>query len=628
MLSNLNSNKKLVIILVALSIAVGFVYGLPHIICTSYLAEQGLDYKPYSLISFFDETQVHGPQLKEVLEGNRIFSDIAVYEYKTGYAPGFWPILSPLLYLPISIFTKSVAQIFIFSDFIFPAITFLIIFFIFFVITNRCFISIFFALVFSLFTKLGFFLPPLSWPSLSHILNGFLPLEIGWLQGNDFFADRASFVPNFVPFGLAFLFALLALKKNKLIYPILAGLFFGCLFYTYPFHLIYFALGMGIAFLFFLFQKDYPLVKKIIAIFSIAGLTSIFYWFNYLKFWTLPHAYDLFERMGPEITHSFRWSHYPEYLIYIFLAVLIWFWGKKKNQRITATCIIGFLLAGIAVYNIQIVTGFNPIPDHWPFIIIFGLNLAWLILAGCFLEFLWSKGRVLKTLIMIALVFSSFGLISRNIHYQFLTNNEDTCNARTIPANLINSFAWLEKNTPRDSVIMTPSLVTNFFIPFYTSNKNFLPLSCNTLAPEEEILDRLYITYRIFNVPADYLERLIDIKSNETVWQDKNLIGRDVFERWGLHFLFCAKYYDLSLDGYFREQKFLLPEQKQKEIVDEYKNYDFDLSNVLSKYRLDYIYYGPQEEKIRENDFNGLKYLEKIYEKEGVTIYKFHPELF
>lgn len=616
--------KKIIIVLVVLSIAVGFVYLLHDLVNIYKLKKEGLEYFPYSLVANYDETNVIGPRLKEVLDGHLFVSEVDLYEY-IGY-PATWPILSPLLLSPILFLTKSVTQTVIISNFIFPAVAFLLLFLLAFFITHRKFLSIIFALVFSLFTNIGLLLPPLSLIDLKDLIKGFLPFCAGsHIIGNQIFVIRESFIPSFIPFCLSFLFTYLALKKRKWIYSVLAGIFFGTLFYTYAFHWIYFTAGLGIIFVIFLLQKQYPNVKKIIAIFAVAGLTSIFNLINYLKFWTLPQAQEIFERFGLEITHAFRWSHYKEYIIYILLAILIWIWGKRKNRKTTAIYVIGFLLAGIVVFNIQVITGVNLQPDHWTTrSIFFGLNLAWLLLLWWLFEFLDKKRKVFRIALVIVLILFSISFFTRDAHYQILWNKQHV-SRKTISTNLIESFNWLEKNTPKDSVVMSLSLVTNYFIPLYTHNRIFIPRAVNTLAPEQEMMDRLYITYRFFNIPTDYLEKLFDNEINQKAFQTP--LTYDGYEKKGLLYFFSARFLDSSLDGYFRKQKLEIPEEVYQRIINNYQNYPPKMSYLLKRYRLDYIYYGPQERKIIEKDLDELKYLEKVYEKEGVSIYKFHPQL-
>jgi len=62
-------------------------------------------------------------------------------------------------------------------------------------------------------------------------------------------------------------------------------------------------------------------------------------------------------------------------------------------------------------------------------------------------------------------------------------------------------------------------------------------------------------------------------------------------------------------------------------MISSYENYKLDLTEILKKYRIDYIYYEPADKALTSVDFNEFDYLEKIYSNDGgVEIFKLLPE--
>ena len=165
------------------------------------------------------------------------------------------------------------------------------------------------------------------------------------------------------------------------------------------------------------------------------------------------------------------------------------------------------------------------------------------------------------------------------------------------------AYEWLNANTPNDSVVMTPSFITNVEIPIHTHNRIFLARAYQSLASDKEVINRLLITYKLFGVPAAYLYEMLETYD-------------------GVFNLVTLKYFSRELDAFYKGGAkyggYTIPIAEKKKILNEYTF--FNLPEKLP-YRLDYIFVGPREREmgIPEDAFHGMK---KLYEADGIIIYK------
>jgi hypothetical protein len=58
-------------------------------------------------------------------------------------------------------------------------------------------------------------------------------------------------------------------------------------------------------------------------------------------------------------------------------------------------------------------------------------------------------------------------------------------------------FIWLNQNTAKNSVVVTPSLKDNLYLAIYTHNSSFIPRSQLSLAPTAEAVDRFLLTQKL-----------------------------------------------------------------------------------------------------------------------------------
>jgi len=627
-------NKKYFLAAIFLSgVFVAAFYFIPHYVALSEFAKEGIRYYPLSLegsnkTRFHDETAFYMPRMRELFPDMKFpAGDFELYEHIND--PTIMNIAGPVVMSPFFYFGKTITNVVVSSDIFFALVSFALLFILFFVITKKYYISLMASVVFSIFNELSLrlFSAVTSFDQLKTFIKHFIPfygIET-WEASQSDLVKMEGMKPG-LPFFLVFLiFLYLAIEKNKKIYSLAAGFFMGLLFYTYYFHWVFAVVAGGLVFLFLLISKEYGRLRNFFWIFFAGGVVSSYYWINYISFIKHPQAQDLLYNSGIEISHGFRWLLWKEYLLYAIAAAVVWFLFKKSNKNIVIF-LVPLLISGIVLYNLQIFTGWQNQPSRWgtrSLLVIFNIFLVVLI---CRIVDYLSPGKrkiayVAMVLVTCLLCFN--GIVGKYIWASFFYPTW------TIPQNIINSFKWLDENTLQDSVVMSPSIVTNRYLTLYTHNRTFITSAGYGQLSGNESLERLYITYSLFKVPEEYFSQVFFVEKRivedkiSPEWKNINLI-----EKRGITYLFNFKYADHSLNASFLSSKNFFTNDVAQEIVDNYNKYkQLDLINLLGRYKLDYIYYGSKEKEIvRDLDLSAYSFLEKLYSEGGIEIYKINYE--
>lgn len=565
-----------------LSCLVGLIYGSHHFFIPHFL--HGQNYYPVTSEANRDEGMFNGPRANAVYSGKFLTGDIDLAEH--GSDPSLLPVLNPLILGFAGRLLGSLKAAFILSDFLFPPLIFLAIYFLAFELIESQVWAVLFGFVFIFTPKLGIF------PS-SDSLAFFTKFD-------QLYFSRIEYPKiTFLFFALACYFLLRALKRENFYSAIAGGIFFGTMFYTYLYDWAYFIVGLGICALFFFFERDWKRLK-IIFIILITGLfISFYYWLNFISLHALPQYHDIFLRVGTAISNQFALQvAWKSYLRIIFLVSALWLILRKK-KKLNFNYSAGFLLPYFIVMNIQVFLGFNPQPDHWYKISFLPLDLALLIL--CFRIFEdYSGGKLKKyfnvTACTVIAVIALFGLRSQ---YNFSKENAGKYTVNNIYAE---SYQWFNTHTPAGSVVGSISFSTNDELQLFTRNNIFVPNGANSTASNAEIWDRFLISGKIFSVQPERFAGLV----------------RD-----GNFYLFQDYYNNHTLSRYFYQENFVSnsAEKEYGIMLDEYKKLLSGDKAVNIKYKLDYIYFGPRERELGKDPSVLMRNLHKVYDKDGVIIY-------
>lgn len=606
------------ILLIAGALFSGILFILHHLIMAYKLWGEG---KVYSFLSFAapDPLVNLAPMIRDVIDGHYWTSDGRIWE--NSGLPNLWSFLDPLLIAPLTWLTRSVPMALLIGHFLVGAATFIIVYFIARRLVGKRLWGFLFSLIFSGAPLLGYYLFPVSLFNIKLVLRTILPF--GSPPGEILMSKYVSFsvLPGLPIFALAFLFILLALEKKERKWQIFAGITLGLLIYIYLTDVMYLFTAMGIMVVIFFLQKRFSEIKKLATIIGVALMASALYWWNFFYIQFLPWSEEFYVRLGGELTHQFRISHWKEYIAFIIFSLVIWFLGKRMGKQVVATYLIGLAMAGIFLLNLQVFVGYNPAPTVWSgHQMYFGLFLGWLAVVYWLSLILKTKWPVLSKFFSLTLVIVAIMVTARIVYTQFFIASY-LYPTHTLPINVTRSLEWLNANTPRDSVVVSPSLITNALLPVLTHNNSLLPVAVTSAASQAEILDRFFVAYSLFGYSPGYVKSALlgELgKSDDVTGYQENGLTTWLFESY---------YVDHSIDGYFYRRTAEIPAEVTDRIVSDYERYPKHEKYLLNRYRADYFYVGPYEKRYSGVDFGKLEYLEEVYNEEDVSIYKIKVEL-
>lgn len=590
------------------------------------------------------------PRFREAYDGNLLVSDTDLYEHRRD--PSIWPQLSPLLMLPIYKLFGGPLNAF-WGDGILGAIFFLLVFFLIFNLTRRWFGSVFFSTLFLLSRQLPLLFSPArldgsftgQLDNLKVLVKTFLPVHIGspYAQRVDFLLEE-SYKPGFLVMGsfllLMFWIARLKDRKKKIMAAIFAGVCYGLLIYTYSFSWVFASVILGLLAAWALLRKEWSDAFFWFLTLLVGLGLSIGYWKNYLEVHSLPLAEEIIPRLtGFERGHAFLFSLWPWYLLYLALSFFIYRWSIQKQKRAEGRLLIVMLLAGIVLFNLQVVLGVTLTGDHWHNrVMVIPLMIAWAVLGVWAWEWLGERFRRARSVLKVLIVFIFISQITGASHLQIIQAQNQRVQ-HMLPFGVGESLLWMDKNIPRDSVVVTPSFFSNALITYYTSARIFVPRGEMSLISRHEMMDRLFITARILNLSPDELAVMFNDAFTEQPYQKmrENIDERlayeaAVYDQVGMSYffegLFMGNNIGDALKNKRREREML---EERNRIIQEYIRVrqfnDEELIAELNKYRADYLYVGPRELALGAKNFSNYDFLEKIYEMNSVTLYRIRHDV-
>ncbi|MCL4415285.1 MAG: hypothetical protein M1365_01080 [Actinobacteria bacterium] len=578
---------------------VGFIFLWPHLFIP-LLQNKEDKYSPIAIENVstmtFDETHTYAARIRRVFEGELIVRDPLIYEYRHG--PNQSTTFPPLILGMIAKILGSVEAVFILSDFLFPFISSLILL----TFLKKLGLKIYFStLTTASILSYSFrtddwnnfiinFLKTISNFDTIHLqsyLNSVTrQLEYGRL-------DSPEFTFILLLGAIYFLYLLFTSRKKNLKSNLknilLSGMFFGLLFYSYAYYWIFFLFGALSTAGVLILLKETKKAFSVITVLILGLFMSVSFWKDYLAFKNLTQFNEISLRLGWEsgMTAFTRESWYIILLILVIIVVYIKIQSRYQGNLLFIT---SFLVGGIVCLNFRSIFGWGVQTWHFYMRIVY----PWMVLSSFialfyFLtKFNYKKIKYFAIISTILVILASFGiqtLSSINMNSSFKISKE-----------LSEAFAWLNKNTPKNSVIASPSITTNYLLPTFTHNYIYLPDGLLSSASNQEILDRTYFLYSLYNVPEDF--------SNSLFTSTKN--NNAIFKRaYGV----SAK--DMELFG---REWYLLHRTPNPE--------DLKLSKVHKQltYKIDYLWFGKYEEIIGAS-LNENKY-KLVFQNPSVKIYK------
>ncbi len=409
----------------------------------------------------------------------------------------------------------------------------------------------------------------------------------------------------------------------------LAGGAMALTLYTYL-HYFAFLAGFGAVLFCFSFAVSRERANlRVWAIFFGAMAIGILpFLFNYLELRALPQFGDWAARLSGafERWRGIRLSAWRDYILYAILAIpLIPLW--RRDRRL-AMFFGAALVAMVMLWNIQIVTGFSIIPTHWhkafgvPLYTLVAVELAYAA-ASISQHPRWRvRRRAIAAGLTVLLVF----LVAKRIMNAaaYLYPDRRTMAAFSFPAEIYDSWQWLNQNVPSESVVLSTSYVTSLYLAGYTDTNHYLPFGDLTLTSRRDLEERFLTAHKLFGVPEERVRLLLRGKYYPpTICDVGGECGNEHSER------NLLRVPQMLYNGAFDPRQHgqdqlelsyepLIPLAVIDDLMGRYENARPDWKD----FRGDYVYYGPWEREIHSVNLKTNPRLELLYNRGGVEIYK------
>ena len=582
-----------------IAVLVGLIYLLPNIL---FMIEAGEDYH-YPFLGMPDERH-YTSRINEIYDGHYAIANTDLKEYKN--SPHFW---QPLCELLVGIMGKvlglKIESLMVLSDFLFPLLLFLAIYwFVFFLIGSKsiailgsCAIMINSILIFGPPQSLVYWMGRLNWVDLPPMLNP---------KSSFLFSRSINPQFNLILFFLCLTGVYGTISRDSKSYPLLGGVIIGSFFYCNFYYWSYVIGGCGLYGLYCLLQRNYKVFWKLVIMVMIGGFLAIPYVLDVLELSSAPYYDEVVKRGYMYFTHK-------PYLITIELLpifVFLVFCPKKDHVYFfLATLFVG----GIVCENQQILTGKRLTPYHWS--IYCQSPLMWVGVAlmvnnigqrwadNGLIRHIKSKGKV-YTFVLVGLLF--INAIQTQVIYVYAEDREEGPRAffeKSLPTwlyyqKLAPALRWLDEKGEKESVVLA-SVWSSYLVTAFTHCNIVVGWHTQLyLISTEELWERWLLKSYFFGVPED---RIFEV-------HEPNLDGLC---------LFCQK-------NWTEEDR---PDSRAR-IEDRYRKLkQTPLQELLLKYDVEYVFYSQEERDeyhTEETGFDIAQYpfLERIVKTEDVELYR------
>lgn len=353
------------------------------------------------------------------------------------------------------------------------------------------------------------------------------------------------------------------------------------------------------------------------------GIITVPFWLNQLALHRAGILHDINMRnAGFEIGHYFRTSQWEWYILWLVISfVLLWI-ARKKKETGTALFLTLLFSALFVCLNMQVVIGVNIHPDHWMSKVHI-LPLAWAVsylvslVMRIAAERHWLRPVFMYGVVTVLVTGALLGFVQEKIHIAHAHITQPP-----MSKDLWNTLSFMSTQLPEDSVVLTPSVEASVYQTIYTPTRSYLSHGLSTLAPENEVLERLYAAYHFLGVSESYLHQAFISGSMAQVNYSLVINENDFFLERQLYWLkFRSREFDGSLQGYKKSGR--ISDQEIERVVREYRDFSGDIISLRKKYRVDYVLSTDFDQAIGTVDLSTSPYLEEIFQSGNVRLYQF-----
>ncbi len=349
-------------------------------------------------------------------------------------------------------------------------------------------------------------------------------------------------------------------------------------------------------------RSDAGRFKMFLVFFAVLAVVSLPYFINYLNL-KISASPDFFQRFEMEHGRNFRFSRMFDYGFYAVLALLIGLYLRKVNRDL-AIFFVAFVAAMFIVWNLQLITGFQP-ELKWDKPISPAIFLILSVAAYYFCRRFEAKRVAVVLLILMSLL-----VVKKFVNAAiFLDPPSQFLNEHTFDADLVSAWQWMNSNLPKGAVVASPFFADSYYFAVYTSAEPLMRPGLSTSISNQLLEERFLASNKLFGVSRAIVEKRLR----------KTLSGDGAPDR-----LYYGFYKDQSFDVGYRNdfddslRDWSIPEEKIRELL---RRYD-EISADPTTSEADYLYYGPDKQGIASVDFSDDKNLELVYGNASVKIYK------
>ncbi len=563
--------KNYLVILTA--VLVGMTFLIPHFIYWHALGEnyQGIN----RLLN--DDELFYLARAQDVVDGYYYLSNAFYLEYKSGLPMQIF-IPDLVSALPAKLINMSVSNWYVFNDFLFTTLIFLLSYAIIHLLIKKQLWS----LIASFYFFVVFFYHEFNRPI------------------------SPQFVFIFALIQILLLLHLISSKRSKLII-ILSVLNFGFLFYVYPYFWTFF-LTFQCLLIAYTFLKKYWDKFRDLCLVTVLGLfLGSFYFYQVWQSSRLEFFTESISRLGLLKTHFPSGLNILLPAGIVLCCYLVYFFKIRKLTNVDVFLNLGIITAVINV-NQHVITGLNQFfSSHYKQIAYYFIFLA-LINLLFKLKFITkvSQTYVFKSTLVLVVILLFIGQVKEESSFDYDQELEIQNHAKV--------YNWLNDNTVKDEVVMT-NYDLDKSIPSYTHN-NVLYNSAGYLyvMSTQEVLDRFTVQYfwmEDFN--REFIKRKL-----------RNIYGLQNIAQGG-HYSQRNKVYRLMGLEEFDIESIYYPEEQIEEVISylasKDENYWLD---SLIKYHVDYLIIDQTERANWHIDLSEYQQLELIDEIGQIQIYKLH----
>lgn len=427
-----------------------------------------------------------------------------------------------------------------------------------------------------------------------------------------------------LPFFFAAMIALVAFwERPTLRRAAAAGFFAGLLFYVYFNAWVYWLIVLGLLFgycVLFL-GRGRKRLRAFGVLFGVLAIVALPFFANYILFSSTPGSKDFIYRQwlseGREFgLTSLGWA----YLTYALLAFLILKLYRRSDPR-KAVLLLAMVLAMAVVWNVQLVTGFVPAPDHWKriisvvmFIILFQVGtdiIRWMRVYRPRAAAVITIGLVLLTTSAVTKKIVNAASLARRPQPWVMTKH-------AFPSELADSWLWMNKYLEPEARVISPSSMTSQYLAAYTSTRPYVPFGVLSPLSMAEVEERFLKSSHLFGVSEEKLEAELDAEEKIPAGCDGPYCydWRSNFTKTPFNLYGC--YFSRGQFNAVVNRVCQIPPQYRQALLGRYRETLADWADIPA----DYVYYGPHERQLSSVEFRGDPGFILVYENPLVEIYK------